>query len=77
MFLFSFFLKKENNECILGTNNCDISANCTNTIGSYTCECKTGYSGNGFTCNSNCLNFFQNSKFCLKHQNDNLNAKSS
>jgi len=46
------------NECALGTHNCDIHAICTNTIGSYTCECKTGYSGNGFTCYGNPTIFF-------------------
>jgi len=49
------------NECALGTHNCDIHAICTNTIGSYTCKCKTGYSGDGFTCygmNFHFLSFF-------------------
>ena len=41
------------NECALGTHNCDIHAICTNTIANYTCKCKTGYSGNGFTCYGN------------------------
>lgn len=37
------------NECS-AINNCDINAICTNTDGSYTCSCKDGYMGNGFTC---------------------------
>jgi len=31
-------------------HNCDNNANCTNIPGSYTCKCKIGYSGNGFSC---------------------------
>ena len=34
-----------------GTNDCDINALCTNTAGSYTCECNPGYTGDGETCN--------------------------
>ena len=37
-------------ECSLGTDSC--SQSCTNTIGSYTCSCNTGYTLNsdGYTC---------------------------
>ena len=37
-------------ECVIGTHACHANAFCTNTIGSYTCACKTGFSGDGFTC---------------------------
>ena len=39
-------------ECDLNqpTHNCDINAACTNTVGSYVCECNIGYAGNGSTC---------------------------
>ena len=40
----------DNNECTLGTHNCHANAACTNTDGSFTCACNTGYSGNGVTC---------------------------
>lgn len=39
-------------ECInSNTHNCDIPtrATCTNTPGSFTCRCKSGFSGNGTT----------------------------
>ena len=31
-------------------NPCDSNANCTDTDGSYTCECEPGYTGNGTFC---------------------------
>ena len=38
------------NECDLNTHDCDEHATCNNTIGSYECECNTGYSGDGNEC---------------------------
>ena len=38
------------NECTMNTHNCADEADCTNTEGGFTCECKTGYSGNGIQC---------------------------
>jgi len=38
----------DTNEC--GTTPCDINAQCRNTIGSFACDCKSGYTGDGFTC---------------------------
>ena len=37
-------------ECVLGTHGCSANGFCTNTIGSYTCQCNPGYTGDGFTC---------------------------
>ena len=38
-------------ECSTGGNNCHRSlATCTNVIGSYTCKCREGYTGNGIQC---------------------------
>ena len=36
------------NECLL--NICLDNATCTNTLGSYTCSCVTGFAGNGSQC---------------------------
>ena len=36
-------------ECVTG-NNCHPNATCTDTDGSYTCTCKEGNAGDGFTC---------------------------
>lgn len=35
-------------ECL--TDVCDVNANCTDTDGSYVCQCIAGYSGDGITC---------------------------
>ena len=37
------------NECYL-SNACHPNSNCSNTLGSYICECNPGYSGDGKTC---------------------------
>jgi len=37
-------------ECSLDIGPCDTNAECTNKIGSYICNCKTGYEGDGETC---------------------------
>ena len=46
--LSSFFL--EIDECL--NDPCDSNATCSNTAGSYICECNTGFSGSGFNCTS-------------------------
>ena len=37
-------------ESAISLNDCDPDALCTNLIGSYDCECKEGFNGNGFNC---------------------------
>ena len=37
-------------ECSNEVYPCDPNANCTNSIGNFSCTCLTGYSGNGMTC---------------------------
>ena len=46
------FSCEEVDECTEGTNNCDDSSRavCTNTIGSFTCNCSTPFMGNGTYC---------------------------
>ena len=39
-------------ECTDGVDDCDINGECTNTIGSFACNCKSGYSGDGTECQS-------------------------
>ncbi|XP_054262351.1 nidogen isoform X2 [Macrosteles quadrilineatus] len=38
------------NECQSGSHTCDENALCINEIGSFSCQCRPGYSGNGFSC---------------------------
>ena len=37
-------------ECSLGMHDCSINARCTNTAGSYQCNCIPGFIGNGRFC---------------------------
>jgi len=34
-------------------NNCHAQAKCTNTPGSFTCKCNSGYNGDGVNCDGN------------------------
>lgn len=46
------------NECILNTtNNCSNNSICTNTLGSFSCACKTGYTGSGVQCTGSYSSF--------------------
>ena len=38
------------NECETGTAECDVNAACINTVGSYRCECESGFTGDGKSC---------------------------
>ena len=46
--LFAFFLDID--ECITGNHDCDVNANCTNTVGGHNCTCKEGFYGDGRSC---------------------------
>ena len=37
-------------ECASDTDNCHANAVCTNRIGSFTCQCQSGYTGDGVIC---------------------------
>jgi hypothetical protein len=37
-------------ECTIGADNCNFNAYCNNTLGSYTCECKKDFTGDGVNC---------------------------
>ena len=40
----------DDDECLLGTFNCDANADCVNTQGGYECRCREGFTGNGVLC---------------------------
>ena len=46
--IFNVFIDVD--ECGLRTHNCHEFANCTNTVGHFTCRCIDGYTGNGKLC---------------------------
>lgn len=41
---------KDFDECSGNNNHCHLNADCTNAVGSYKCQCSTGYTGDGITC---------------------------
>ena len=45
-------------ECFLNTDNCAPTAVCTNTIGSFSCGCLPGYTGDGVNCTGKLLIIF-------------------
>lgn len=48
--VFLLSLLSDIDECIASAGVCDVNANCQNSLGSYLCSCKVGYSGDGKTC---------------------------
>ena len=53
-----FILSLDVDECAAGTDNCDATnATCTNTDGSFTCACNSGWESadNGVTCTGECM----------------------
>lgn len=58
----SFFINEiclDINECNPGNvNNCSANAVCSNNQGSYSCACKIGYSGTGFTCSGTISSYY-------------------
>ena len=45
-----YFLLSDIDECSEDTDYCSANADCTNSIGSFECDCFAGFTGNGFIC---------------------------
>ena len=52
-------------ECNTSVSVCDVNADCKNTLGSYRCSCKAGFSRDGHTCKGE-KKFYQ--KKCSSHK---------
>ena len=50
---FSFSLIQDIDECTANIHRCNLNASCTNNLGSFTCNCFPGFSGDGQTCSGN------------------------
>lgn len=51
LFFFLFTLNfTDIDECASVPSACDVNAACSNSEGSYSCECKRGFTGNGTIC---------------------------
>ena len=63
---YELHLHADIDECSTSSHSCDVNALCSNIVGTYTCACKTGYSGDGRTCAGKllrrCKDLFQNSQ---------------
>ncbi|CAH3032913.1 unnamed protein product, partial [Pocillopora meandrina] len=44
--------ERDTDECSSGSHDCSADAYCNNTVGSFTCTCKAGFSGDGKKCKS-------------------------
>lgn len=63
---FELFCVSDLDECSNGTHMCNNNADCHNTMGSYRCTCKDGFSGDGFFCSGHIQNSITPSFLILK-----------
>ena len=46
----NLYFIKDIDECKTQTSNCSEHAACSNSVGSFSCSCRSGYLGNGYLC---------------------------
>ena len=54
-----YFFLVDIDECEESLDDCDVNADCNNTVGSYNCFCRSGFEGNGFNCSGVSLSVFR------------------
>ena len=59
LMLLSRLIHTDIDECSLGLDSCVENADCTDTEGSYTCMCSSGYTGDGLSSCTGKLNVIQ------------------
>ena len=60
-----FFFCLDVDECRLDVAGCSSSADCINTVGSFSCKCRSGFTGDGFTCKKGINSFALQSVFSV------------
>lgn len=53
------------NECVEGIYTCDGNALCVNEVGTYSCQCKPGFTGNGYYCSEIESPCVKNPELCI------------
>ena len=51
------------------SNPCDVNAECSSSVGSFSCACNPGYTGDGFTCTGRQLLCFEWENLAVKYDN--------
>ena len=46
----NYFYCVDVDECTIGMDDCDVNAECINEQGSFLCQCRDGYTGDGKIC---------------------------
>ena len=71
----NFIFLLDINECL--TNPCHVNASCTDNEGSFDCQCRNGFAGNGITCLGKRVSLIDSSQCCLDRgkQSNSLNFR--
>ena len=64
MYSMHFLLFIDIDECENGQDNCSVHAVCHNTPGSYECDCKDGFIGDGIVCISMYMHEYEMYELC-------------